>query len=118
MLKDDRGVALLICLLVVAILTIVVLAFHYDTQVDTALTANSFLSLEAEYAARSGVAFCLAMLREDAENDVALPVDRRTDSLTERWAIGLEPTQVGRAVVAATIADEDGKFNINGLEIT
>ena len=40
-LKDDRGVALLVCLLVVAILTIVVLAFHYDTQVDTALTANS-----------------------------------------------------------------------------
>ncbi len=41
MLKDDRGVALLVCLLVVAILTIVVLQFHYDTQIDTALTANS-----------------------------------------------------------------------------
>jgi general secretion pathway protein K len=110
---DERGVALLICLLVMAILTVVVFQFHYEVQVETALVGNSFEALEAEYAARSGVTFCLAMLRTDAENDSMLPADIRTDNLTEGWVAGLEPMQVARATVAARITDEDGKLNIN-----
>ncbi len=110
---DDRGVALIICLLIMAILTVVVFQFHYELQVDTALVANSFQSFEAEYAARSGVAFCLAMLRQDAELDLALPPENRTDNLAEGWVAGLEPMQVARAIVAARISDEDGKFNVN-----
>ena len=112
-LRDERGIALLICLLVMAILTVVVLELSYEVQVDAALAGNSFNALEAEYAARSGVSFCMAMLREDAENDLALPPESRTDDLTEPWVAGFEPQQVGRAIVAARISDEDGKFNIN-----
>ena len=40
LLRDERGVALLVCLLVMAILTVVVLEFHYEVQVDAALTGN------------------------------------------------------------------------------
>ena len=112
-LADERGVALLICLLIMAILTVVVFQFHYEVQVETALVANSFEALEAEYAARSGVTFCLATLRMDAENDVMLPAEARTDNLTEEWMAGLEPMQVARATVAARISDEDGKLSIN-----
>jgi len=112
-LQNDRGVALLICLLVMAILTVVVLEFHYEIQVDAALTQNSFLALEAEYAARSGVTFCLALLRQDAEADLLMPDGRRTDTLAEPWALGLQPTQVARGVVAARITDEESRFNIN-----
>lgn len=111
--RDERGVALLVCLLVMAILTIIVLEFNYEVQVDAALTGNSFLALEAEYAARSGVAFCKALLREDAGADLALPGDRRTDSLDEEWVLGFEPMQVARSVVTARIFDEDGKINVN-----
>jgi general secretion pathway protein K len=111
--KDERGIALLISLLVMAIMTVVVLELSYEVQVDAALAGNSFQALEAEYAARSGVSFCMAMLREDAENDLALPPGARTDDLTEPWVAGFEPQQVGRAMVAARISDEDGKFNIN-----
>jgi len=112
---DERGVALIICLLVMAILTVVVFQFNYEVHVDTALVANSFQALEAEYAARSGVAFCLAMLRQDAELDLALPPENRTDNLGEEWVVGIEPTQVARAIVTARISDEDGKLNINGV---
>ncbi|MCK5558086.1 MAG: general secretion pathway protein GspK [Candidatus Hydrogenedentes bacterium] len=118
LLRDERGVALLVCLLVMAILTVVVLEFHYEVQVDAALTGNSFLALEAEYAARSGVAFCMAMLREDAANDLELSKDLRTDSLTEEWVLGLEPIQVARGIVTARIFDEDGKLNINRVVST
>lgn len=111
--KEERGIALLICLLVMVIMTVVVLELSYEVQVDAALASNSFLALEAEYAARSGVSFCLAMLREDAEIDLALPPESRTDDLTEQWVAGFEPQQVARATVAARISDEDGKFNIN-----
>jgi len=111
--KDERGIALLVCLLVMAIMTVVVLELSYEVQVDAALASNSFLALEAEYAARSGVSFCLAILREDAENDLALPPESRTDNLTEQWVAAFEPQLVARATVAARISDEDGKFNIN-----
>ena len=113
--EDERGVALIVCLLIMASLTVVVFEFHYEVQVDTALVANSFQALEAEYAARSGVAFCLAMLRQDAELDLTLPPENRTDNLAEQWVAGLEPTQVARGTVAARISDEDGKLNINGV---
>ncbi len=112
-IKDEHGIALLVCLLVMAIMTVVVLELSYEIQVDAALASNSFLALEAEYAARSGVSFCLAILRQDAEDDLALPPGSRTDNLTEQWVAGFEPLQVARATVAARISDEDGKFNIN-----
>ena len=116
--KDERGVALLICLLVMVIMTVVVFELNYEVQVDAALASNSSLALEAEYAARSGVSGCLALLREDAQIDLALPPESRTDDLTEPWlGEGLphlwRPTP--RATVAARISDEDGKFNINRL---
>ena len=112
--RDNRGVALLICLLIMAILTVVVLEFHYEVQVDAALKNNSFLALKAEYAARSGVAFCKALLRKDAANDLMLPPERRTDSLTEEWALAAEPIQVDEGILVTTrIIDQDGKFCIN-----
>lgn len=111
--RDKRGVALLICLLIMAILTVVVLEFHYEVQVDAALEWNSLSALKAEYAARSGVAFCKASLRKDAANDLMLPPERRTDSLVEEWALVAEPVQVGEGIVTTRIIDQDGKLCIN-----
>jgi general secretion pathway protein K len=112
--EDKRGVALLICLLVMAILTVVVLEFSYEVRVDAALTGNSFLALEAEYAARSGVTFCKAMIRQDAADDLALPAGQRTDNLMEEWALVPESIPVGRgSMVTTAIVDEDGKLCIN-----
>jgi general secretion pathway protein K len=100
--EDKRGVALLICLLVMAILTVVVLEFSYEVRVDAALTGNSFLALEAEYAARS------------AADDLALPAGQRTDNLMEEWALVPESIPVGRgSMVTTAIVDEDGKLCIN-----
>ncbi len=104
---------MLICLLIMTILTVVVLEFNYEVQVDAALKGNSFLALEAEYAARSGVTFCKAMLRRDSADDLALPGNRRTDTLTEEWALAADPIQVARSVVSTRIVDEDGKLCIN-----
>ena len=111
--KEKRGVALIICLLIMTILTVIVLEFNYEVRVDAALKGNSFLALEAEYAARSGVTFCKAMLRRDSADDLMLPGNRRTDSLDEDWALATEPIQVARSIVGTRIIDEDGKLCIN-----
>jgi general secretion pathway protein K len=95
------------------ILTVIVLEFNYEVQVDAALKGNSFLALEAEYAARSGVTFCKAMLRRDSADDLTLPENRRTDSLDEEWTLAAEPIQVARSIVSTRIVDEDGRLCIN-----
>jgi len=108
-MKDERGVALLITLLVVALLTVTVVEFTYSVEVDQHLVRNSLSAMQAQMLARSGVNLGEAFLARDTNDPPA-------DWYFEDWAspdigsvIQLEPDER----LKVQVVDEAGKININ-----
>ena len=116
-LRNDRGVALILCLLVIALLTLVVIDFAYQVRVDAALAQNAMDDVQAQYAAKSGVNHGLAVLRNDLLEDLAnFPPGETLDSIEEPWAQPIPMLPIGdNGLVHVRIDDEDGKLNINSL---
>ncbi len=83
-MSDTRGVALIIVLAIVAILSVLVIEFSYSVWVDMYLSANYMSRTQAIEAAKAGVEYAIYVLRRDE--------DRRIDSLGEEWAQPLEIT--------------------------
>ena len=72
MSRRDRGVALIVALLVVAILVAVVLQFTYTTTIDLKLVKNQSRELESYYAARGVANLARAELLADLIKDGGL----------------------------------------------
>ena len=117
-LGNERGVALLITLLVVTLLTITVLEFTYSTEIDGHITRNSLASVQARALARSGVALAEITLKVDALAKNKNPPERaRVETLSDPWAQPFPPMPVGQGFGTAgfTIVDESGRWNLNAF---
>jgi len=115
----QRGIALVITLLVVALLTITVLEFSYFVQVDQHMARNALNGLQAALLARSGINLGEAFLLHDD--------DPAVDAFTEEWcpvagpdARSCDIDDASGAVVLppslrlrVRIVDEGGKLNLN-----
>lgn len=69
--RDESGVALLLVLLVIALLTAVVVDFSFQTRLDARIAANVRDEFRAETIACSGFEMALAVLNKDALSDKA-----------------------------------------------
>jgi general secretion pathway protein K len=109
-LRDERGVALVLALAVIALLCSLMVDFSYTMMVDLSLAANLRDEQKAFYAARTGIEVAKHLLQED---------DTEYDALDEDWAHFdehpgfLSEDDEGR--FHGTIEDEAGKFPINTL---
>jgi len=74
---DDRGVALLVALAVVAILAVVIFDFSFSVRVDTHIATNFADRLVALEAAKAGANFGIYILRQDEPS---------RDNLRDEWA--------------------------------
>jgi general secretion pathway protein K len=131
--KKDEGVALLLTLLFVVLLTALVVEYVYETQVETAVVDANLRDFEAMTAAKSGVMAGLSLVIADA---YALPGETAAegaaaalssgsseaisggityDSLDEPWAYGVPFQAFNNAVMECSISDEYGKLNLNAL---
>lgn len=106
---NERGIALVITLLVVALLTITVVEFTYSVEVDQHMAHNALSNLQASLLARSGVNLGEALLLHDD--------DPQVDAYTEDWG---QSEQINSLLVVppnmrlrVLIIDESGKLNIN-----
>ena len=110
MIKDEKGVALVLVLVVIALLVSLVVDFTYTMQVDMTLAANQRDEIKALYTARSGVELAKLTLQED---------DNEYDAQDEAWALFDElpgfiaEDDEGR--FKGTIVDEESKFPIHSL---
>jgi general secretion pathway protein K len=109
-MRNERGVALLVVLTVVTLLTITITEFTYAVLVDQHRVRNSLNALQAALLARSGVNIAESFLAQDTE--VAF------DAYTEDWWLALEEFRVGlelgeSARLAIRVEDEGGKINVN-----
>jgi hypothetical protein len=109
-LDNERGLALVIVLAVVALLTILVTEFTFNTQLDQHRTRNAIHAMQAQLLARSGINL--------AEGFLMLDEEPAYDAYTEDWfpqmvefcrGIEVDPTMR----IRCTVRDESGKININ-----
>jgi len=113
-IRDERGVALVLALAVIALLVSLMVDFSYTMMVDLSLAANLRDEHQAFYAARTGIEVAKHLLQEGAQED-----DEEYDALDEDWAHFdehpgfLSEDDEGR--FKGTIEDEAGKFPINTL---
>jgi type II secretory pathway component PulK len=106
---NERGIAVVITLLVVALLTIIVVEFTYSAEVDAHMARNALNALQASMLARSGVNLGEAFLLHDD--------DPQVDSYLEDWGnVDLLNSQLilpDNMRLRVRIVDEGGKLNIN-----
>lgn len=109
-LANERGLALVIVLAVVALLTILVTEFTFNTQLDQHRTRNAVHALQAQLLARSGINL--------AEGFLMLDEEPAYDAYSEEWWLQLitfcRELQIDPTMrIRCTVRDESGKINVN-----
>jgi len=108
-IRNNKGVALVITLLVLTLLIVLILEFSQGMRVEARAAANFRDNVKAYYLARSGVTFAIAMLEDDDKTD------QNYDSLNELWAQKIPPIPLGDGFVSVEITDEDSRINVNKM---
>ena len=108
-----RGVALLVVLLGVALMTLIVIDFGTTAALGYLSAANQANELRAYFLARSSVAVGLGLLAEDSRMDAQMQTPY--DSLNDVWAAPFPPINVDGGSASISIVDETRKLNINQL---
>lgn len=108
---DSRGVALIVVLLMVSIITALTIQFSRDTRSDITAAANLSDGIRLRTIAQSGFAVGEALLSADKTN---------FDALTEQWAntemISLQSeAYFENGSFKLAIQDEEGKIAVNSL---
>lgn len=104
-----KGMALILSVTVVALLTITVFDFFHHAWIQSALAAGYRDETRAFYAVRAGQAAGRLILVEDGKS--AIP----RDTLTEEWAQGMITIPMDGELVSVTIQDESGKVDMDRL---
>jgi general secretion pathway protein K len=104
--KGKRGMALLLVLMIVALMTSLLTDLAFSTMVDMRLTETFRDSTKAYYLAKGGINAGRMILQADSN---------RYDSLEESWSKGVINYPVGEGSVTIRIEDQDGKLSLNGM---
>lgn len=104
--RQEKGLALLLVLVVVALLASLLTDLAFSTMVDMRLTETFRDSTKAYYLAKGGINAGRMILQNDVN---------RYDSLNEPWSRGVLNYPVGDGNVSIRIMDQDGKLALNSL---
>ena len=107
--RDNKGIALVITLLVLTLLIVLILEFNSGMRVEARAAANFRDDIKAFYLAKSGVTFAIAVLEDDDKTD------QNFDALNENWAQKLPPIPFGDGFVTVEITDENSRINVNKM---
>ncbi|MCK5825644.1 MAG: type II secretion system minor pseudopilin GspK [Desulfuromusa sp.] len=103
-LRNQNGMALLLVLVIVALLSALVIEFSFSTLVDLRATETFRDRTKAYYLARGGIEAARTILQEDKNN---------FDHPSEFWGHPLLNIPAGDGDVSITITDLTGRLNIN-----
>ena len=105
-LANESGMALLLVLVIITLLTSLLIELSYSTLVDMRLTETFRDSTKAYYLANGGISAGRMLLQED---------DNGYDHSSEMWHTGIISYPVGQGSVSVTIKDLNSKLAINTL---
>jgi general secretion pathway protein K len=106
---DESGIALLVVLLAITLLTIVVIEFTDAAQVETHQALSARNALQATYLARSGINAAEAIVSIDGK------ISPNVDSAQDFWAKPYPPLPIGDGDVAFRVRDESRFLNLNDI---
>ncbi|MDH3352535.1 MAG: type II secretion system minor pseudopilin GspK, partial [Gammaproteobacteria bacterium] len=113
-MRQQRGVALITAILIMALVTTLTFSLEWDNSLDLRRTYVSMYREEAIQAAIGAESWVMSILRQDLE-------DSETDHLGEIWASELPVLPLGsegdsiQGEIYGQIEDLQGRFNINNL---
>lgn len=119
--QPERGIALIIVMLVVFVLAAIAGGFAYNVKVETTLARNAQDDYEYEWLARSGMEYAKWALGQQ----MGAVQEQQFDALNQFWAgrkfdtndffegHSLNGIQLGRGEFSVVITDLQSKFNIN-----
>lgn len=105
----QRGVALIMAVLIVALATILAVDIGFRTFLDQRRAATSFALEQAFEVAKGAEAWAADILKEDAASN------GKRDDLTETWATPIPPLPIDGGEVEGEVQDLQGRFNLNSL---
>lgn len=108
-MKQQRGVALITILIMVALATILAATIAKRQMSTTEDTAYLIRQNQSLLYAKSAEAFFSELLIQDSQNAP------NVDDLQETWAKPMPPFPVDGGTISGLIVDESGKFNLNSL---
>ncbi|HLZ34920.1 MAG TPA: type II secretion system minor pseudopilin GspK [Nitrospira sp.] len=111
--RDERGVALLLALLVLALLVALILEFDADARREYRDAAAFRDNFKATVLTRAAVQAARAVLQQDLLRDKQ--TGQFYDALTDLWAFPIQKYEIGDGLLTAQIDDERGKLNLNDL---
>lgn len=118
--RPDRGIALIIVMIVITFLTILVAGFSYSMKVESKLARNAVFDPEMEWLGKSGIELAKYVIGQQR-----MIASENWDSLNQKWAGGvgnsnsaianvqMTGVQLGRGTFSVKITDCESKFNIN-----
>lgn len=107
-MKTQRGIALIIALLLVAIGALVAAGLIDQTELSIARTRNQLREQQAYAYARGLEVWAVDLLRRDSATGT-------TDSNRDSWAQGLPPMDVPGGKLSGGMRDQNGCINLNAL---
>jgi general secretion pathway protein K len=113
--KNNQGIALILALLFITLMTVLVVEFAYEMQVEATLATNQSSDFETYIAAKSAIALGMSLIEEDFRDDEEAGIffDGPWDPIN--WYNGVPFEALNQAVMRCTIVDEYGKINLNAL---
>ena len=115
---SEKGIVLVLVIIIISILTIVVGDMIYFTHIDTEISANLKDEIRARYIAKSGIHVAAGTIKVRALEEltsVVTTLNQGTDNSEGYWAIYVPYFPVGEGGVTVTVIDERSKINLNSL---
>ncbi len=108
---DERGVALLLALLVLTLLVALILEFDAEARREYREAAAFRDNFKASMLTRAAVQAARAVLQQDFLRDKQ--TGEKFDAPTDLWAMPIKNYAIGDGFLSAQIQDERGKLNLN-----
>jgi general secretion pathway protein K len=111
--SDERGIALLLTLLVLTLLVALILEFDAEARREYRDAASFRDNFKATVLARASVQAARGTLQQDFLKDKQ--AGQFFDTTTDLWAMPITNYAIGDGLLTAQIEDEQGKLNLNDL---
>ena len=110
-LRRQRGLALLMALMIVVIATTIAVSIIYEEKFTIRKTGHIYMMDRANLYAVGLEDWARIYLREDRQ-------ESQTDSLDESWATGIPGLPIEGGYLNGYLEDEQAKFNLNSLVLS
>ncbi len=110
--SGQRGVALIVVLTAVAVLSVAVSEFSYNTRINVGMTYHSEKEVQAYFAARSGIMIALFTL--EAKEVVDKVVGQFASFL---GGVNTDQIEIWRAIEPLCNGFSSGRFNLYGIDL-